>query len=389
MKYFRTIFLIAVLSIGVYLTFGQKRAAPLTEKYIFRSEAFSTYFKAQGYPIIEDPMLLNRNYIDIMRKHQDPDAIQKMFTGADLTKSYQNYLFELVPPYKEGDYFTYLKNVLSSLRQNPRFKKSKTTFSDDSYTEGNLPFLQFTLPNQIQVIRMGLPIIETPYLQNLIFTPSVNPEFMAFIRQQKRHLYVNLMKRDGLEGPNSFAIESLERTEPSFVAVTLDKNSDFYWQQGNFPSESEAFKREYYSQLVNPKGAYYFSQALKHWDLELKSILDKTHQKYFNQKLELSAKERQDFIELSYLEILDRLVALLNPNSMNITCKHAIDRGPSLAVLWQLKLGYADENEAVALLLAPPLLMHNRTSHESRLDRFTTAASFFYQKKEGVDRIQL
>jgi hypothetical protein len=74
---------------------------------------------------------------------------------------------------------------------------------------------------------------------------------------------------------------------------------------------------------------------------------------------------------------------------MNITCKHAIDRGPSLAVLWQLKLGLASENEAAALLLAPPLLMHNRTGHESRLERFTSAASFFYPKKEGADRIQL
>ena len=389
MKYFRTIFLIAVFAIGAYWIFLRKGEFPQTEKYIFRSEAFSSYFKAQGYPTVQDPMTWNRVYIETMRKIQDPDAIQEMFTGADLTKGYQEFLFKYVPRYEEGDYFTYLKNTLSSLRKNPHFKKSKTTFSDDSYTEGNLPFLQFTLSSQTKVIRMGLPIIETPYLQNLIFTPSVNPEFLAFIRLQKRHLYVNLMKREGLEGPNSFALESLEKAEPSFIAVTLDKNSDFYWQQGDFPSESEAFKHVYYSKLVDSNGAYYFSARLQDWNRELKSILDEIHQKYFSQKLELSLQERQDFIELSYLEILDRLVALLQPNSMNITCKHAIDRGPSLAVLWQLKLKRADENEAVALLLAPPLLMHNRTSHESRLDRFISAASFFYPKKEGVDRIRL
>lgn len=389
MKYFRTIFLIALLAVGYYLGFARKSPSPTAEKNIFHSEAFVDYFKAQGYPFSDDPRPLNRNYIKKMRQVRDPEAIRKMFTGADLAKGYQQFLFKYVPPYEEGDYFIYLQNSLSSLRSGKHFKKSKTTFSDDSFAEGNLPFLQFTLPGKTQVIRMGLPIVERPYLQNLILTPPLNPEFVAFIRMQKRHLYVNLMKREGSEAPNSLAIESLEKREPTFSAVTLDKNSDFYWQQGEFPSESKAFKQEFYNKMVDPKGTYYWSLQLTDWNRELKAILDKVHQKYFNQKLELSKQERQDFIELSYLEILDRLVAFLQPDSMNITCKHAIDRGPSLAVLWQLKLGLANENEAAALLLAPPLLMHNRTGHEPRLERFTSAASFFYPKKDRADRIQL
>lgn len=389
MKYIRTIFLIAVLGIAYYLSFGPENGSPGAEKNIFRSKAFVEYFKAQGYPISNDPMSVNRDYIEAMRKSPSPEAIKKMFTGADLTKGYQLFLFGHVPPYNGGDYFLYLKNSLHALKAGKHFKKSKTTFSDDSYTEGNLPFLQFTLPNHTQVIRMGLPIIETSYLQNLILTPSLNPEFIAFVRLQKRHLYVNLMKREGLEGPNSWAIESLEKKEPSFAAVTLDKNSDFYWQQGDYPSNSEAFKQIFYDKMMDPQGAYYWSIHLDSWKSQLKSILEKVHHKYFNQKLELSNQERQDFIELSYLEILDQLVDLLQPDSMNITCKHAIDRGPSLAVLWQLKLGLGSENEIAALLLAPPLLMHNRTGHESRLDRFISAASFFYPKKERAARIQL
>lgn len=375
----KAICLIAVLAIG-YFIFGRESATPTAEKNIFRTAAFVDYFKAQGYSSFDDPMKLNRDYIDQVRKDLNPEAVRKMFTGADLTKDYQQFLFKYVPPFKEGDYFLYLKESLSALKKD--FTKSKTTLSDDSYKEGNLTFLQFTLPNKTQVIRMGLPMIETPYLQSFILAPSLNPEFIAFVRMQKRHLYVNLMKREGLEAPYTFAIESLENSEPSFAAVTLDKNSDFYWQQGEFPKKSDAFKKEFYKQMVDPKGSYYWSKHLKaNWDTELKSILDKVHQNFFKQKPELSLEERQDFIELTYLEILDHLVAVLQPDSMNITCKHAIDRGPSLAVLWQLKRGYADENEAAALLLAPPLLMHNRTGHESRLQRFVSAASFFYPKK--------
>ncbi len=375
MKYFKIIFLIVLLAIGYYF----KGSSPVTEKNIFHSWAFVDYFNAQGYPALSDPMVVNQTFIEKMRRDLDPAAINKMFTGADLTKAYEQFLFEQVPPYKEGDYFLYLKNSLKALKH---FKKAKTTLSDDAYSEGNLPFLQFTLPNKTKVIRMGLPMIERPYLQNLIIPPSLNPEFIAFVQQQNRHLYVNLMKREGLEGPSSWAIESLEKTEPSFAAVTLDKNSDFYWQDGDYPSEIQSFKFLFYQQMLDPKGAFYWSAHLNAWDSQLKSILENVHQKYFNQKFELTKQERQDFIELTYLEILDRVVTLLQPDSMNITCKHAIDRGPSLAVLWQFKLGAASENEAAALLLAPPLLMHNRTGHESRLDRFTSAASFFYPKKE-------
>ena len=389
MKYIRTFFLIAAFSIALYLSFGGHSASPVAEKNIFHSEAFLDYFHAQGIPVSENSMALNQTYIESMRKSGSPDAIVRLFKGADLTNSYQQFLFQYVAPYDGGDYFLYLKNSLDALKAGGHFKKSKTTFSDDSFAEGNLPFLQFKLPGNTEVIRMGLPIVEKPYLRNLIMTPPVNPEFITFIRLQKRHLYVNLMKREGLEAPYSFAIESLEKNEPSFASVTLDKNSDFYWQEGPFPSKSHAFKQAFYNRLVDPKGAYYFSAHLDDWNAELKAILDEVHFKYFNQKSELSKQERQDFIELSYLEILDRLVALLKPDSMNITCKHAIDRGPSLAVLWQLKLGLAGENEAAALLLAPPLLMHNRTGHESRLQRFISAASFFYPKNERADRIQL
>lgn len=389
MKYIRTLFLIAVLSVSGYLIFSRESTSPSAEKNIFHSEAFVDYFKAQEYPFSDDPMAMNRDYIKAMRNSPSRESIRKMFTGADLTSGYQQFLLQYVPPYEGGNYFLYLKNALSALRAGKYFKKSKTTFSDDSYKEGNLPFLQFTLPNQTQVIRMGLPIVDLPYLQNLVLTPPVNPEFVAFIRLQKRHLYVNLMKREGLEAPNSFAIEALEEKEPSFAAVTLDKNSDFYWQKGAIPSETNAFKQAFHAKMMDPSGPYYWSIHLDSWSSELRTILDQVHQKYFHQKIELSNQERQDFIELSYLEILDRLVTLLRPDSMNITCKHAIDRGPSLAVLWQLKLGLGSENQIAALLLAPPLLMHNRTGHESRLERFTSSASFFYPKKEGADRIQL
>lgn len=367
-----------------YFAFQEKEPLQVTEKAIFSSEAFADYFKKQGYFLEGSPADLNRRFVDEMRKKGDVEQIKNMFIGVNLTKAYENFLFSQIPCYEKGDFFGYLSHSLALLKENPRFQKSKTTLTNDSYAEGNLPFLQFQL-GQTKVIRMGLPIVEAPYYQTFFFTPKINPEFLAFVRSQDRYLYVNLMKRSGLEGPFSHALESLEEIEPTFAVVTLDKNSDFYWQKGDYPESSQEFKGLFLKKMLDPKGDYYWSKHLK---LNLKDLLEEVDIAYFDRKDKLSRPERKDFIELTYLEILDHLKETLAPSTMNITCKHAIDRAPSLAVLWQLKHHLANENEVAALLLAPPLLMHNRTSHQARLDRFISAARFFYSKKNEGDRIR-
>lgn len=370
--------LLGLTLLSVLLIF-EKSERKLEEKNIFHSSAFNEYFSKQGYSEWSDPAQLNQQFIEKMRKTEDPAQIQNMFLGVDLTPSYEDFLYAQVPPFLEGDFFEYLKTTFTDLKS--RYPKSKTTLSNDSYSEGNLPFLQFELSG-IKVIRMGLPMIETSYFQSLFFPPSINPEFVRFIRLQKRHLYVNLMKREGLEGPASVALEALELKEPKLAIVTLDKNSDFYWQKGNYPDTAAEFKSLFLKKLTDKKGAYYWSYHLENWPSQLEEILEDVHRSYFPQNDLFTKEERQAFIELAYLEILDRLTQSLLPSSLNITCKHAIDRGPSLAVLWQMKKGAATERQVTALLLAPPLLMHNRMSHKARLDRFIATASFFYPKKK-------
>lgn len=290
---------------------------------------------------------------------EDPSQAKAVFMGTHLTKSYQEFLSRHIPPYQSGDFIVYLEDSLKKLRSNPAFDGLKhNSRYDDSLMEGNLPFLQFVLPNGTAVIRMAMPAVDG--------SRGIHPEFLAFVRGQKKHLYVNLMKRHGLEGPLSRAIEALDGT---IEVVTLDKNSPFYWQEGDFPESADAFKELF---IMHMSGSdFYWSTPI-----ELKPILEKVHLRYFQEKPKLSQKEREDFIELAYLEILDDLVASLNPESMNITCKQAMDRAPSLAVLWQCKLGLANKKEVAALLLAPPLLVHNRPTHRSRLTRFTSALQY-------------
>ena len=51
-----------------------------------------------------------------------------------------------------------------------------------------------------------------------------------------------------------------------------------------------------------------------------------------------------------------------------------MDRGPSLMTLWLFQQQAINDAELVVMLLAPPLLIHQRTSHAPRLARFISAA---------------
>lgn len=308
----------------------------------------------------------------------------------DFIRALTNWIY-LKPDMKQAtiDYFAPFKSdpvnlmrVFKALRQNKAFSRAphETTHVIDQYRNGNLPSLLFTLNNdsQTRVLRMGYPL-DTINRKHLPWiTPEAYPEFLFFLQNQTGHLYVNLMKRNGTESSASKALEKLEKKLPGFFIVTLDKNSNFYWQSKNQSVDllADDFKNQFFNHLTNFNGDFYWSKHLEQdkWGHQLKRIMENVHAQYFPDKDSLNAQERQDFIELSYLKILDALVEQLQPASMNITCRQCMDRGPSLYVLWMLEKNAITSSEIPDLLLAPPLLIHNRPSHPSRVTRFISAA---------------
>lgn len=350
---------------AVYFYYAPSEVA-VTDKCenVFTSGVAEAYYEQLGIALPKERRAFHEAFVANLRK--DPALVREVFMGTSLTEAYQEFLSRYIPPYQEGDFSVYLEDSLKKLRNTSSLDGLKHNSPyDDSLMEGNLPFLQFRHPDGTAVIRMAMPAIDGRFGAS-----GVHPEFLAFIGQNK-HLYVNLMKRHGLEVPLSRSIEALDGD--TLAVVTLDKNSPFYWQEGDYPDSADAFKRLF---LTHLKGSdFYWSSKVK---IDLKALLEKVHHDYFQEKPSLTQKERQDFIELAYLEILEDLTASFKPESMNITCKQAMDRAPSLAVLWQLKLGLAKQEEAAALLFAPPLLIHNRPTHRSRLTRFISALEFLY-----------
>jgi hypothetical protein len=301
------------------------------------------------------------------------DLIRWLFLQADLGQAYQSYLYQFVSVPAD---LKELPELLGILRAHPLFSGLHSPLNkDEGFLHGNLPS-RICEVHKTQLIRLALPVHEARWGFR---SPAPNPEFLLFLHLQPKHLYVNVMKRQGEEAKSSHAIEKLEREFPSLYVVTLDKNSSFYWQdESHYPESMPAkeFGELFLASMLSKNGAYYWSSHLEPqtWKKELRKIIWEVYQSRFTPQEKLTRSERCDWIELTYVALLDHLVEKWRPSSMNITCRRAIDRAPSLSLLWLWKQKSADPGEIAAHLLAPSLLFHNRTIHKSRVDRLISAA---------------
>jgi hypothetical protein len=307
------------------------------------------------------------------------DLLRWLFLEVDLKPEMQSFLYEYVNPPTQ-DFFAYLQENQKRLHDHPQFDGIKQSSSfEDQFLHGNLPSFVVLIHHHTQLIRMGQPIYRSSHFWPEWFSLQVSPEFLLFLQKQPSHFYVNLMKRKGVEAPYTHSLEALEKQCENLYLITLDKNSSFYWQEKEKYSdfwESANFKEAFLNELCSRQGNYFWSKHLNPslWKQELKQIMNAVHQSFFHHAQILDRKERQDFIEITYVEILNHLTEKWQPSSMNITCRQGMDRGPSLMVLWLLQKEILGKEEMAALLLAPPLMLHNRASHSSKIERLISAA---------------
>lgn len=316
------------------------------------------------------------------------DLINWLFLEADFKAEIALFFHSYVIPFSENsDFLAYLQNTQEILSHHPKFKGQKEKPSnEDQLFQGNLPSLVTVINEKTKLIRMGQPVVQSFYAFRWPSFWQASPEFLFFLQKQERHLYVNLMKRKGIEKPMTSALESLQERFDNLYLVTLDKNSSFYWQEGReYPEimNSIEFKQIFLCKMFLPRGDYFWTKHLDPalWKEKLEGMIHEIHKYYFKSSKFLNREERQDFIELTYVAILNHLVKRWVPTSMNITCRQGIDRSPSLMALWLLEQEAVAEGEISVLLLGPPLVAHNRASHLPRIKRFTSAAKRIFARK--------
>jgi|GEM_PF-5165646 len=223
---------------------------------------------------------------------------------------------------------------------------------------------------------------------------SIVEEFLGFLqhykRQEKVHLYVNLMASHGSEKIRNKALEDLESKYSNvFHLITLSKDCIFYHQTDRFAHQNEAelFKKDFINQMFNDSSAFHWPVS---WDRDETKIrcleaIEKVHANYFGSASLLNLEQRRRFIELAYTEIIESFLVENKPATCNISCRSCVDRGAANLSLLYAKthpLKKPESRETLAVMaLAPAMIAQSRQMLDHRMFRLSEALDqLLYQK---------
>lgn len=281
-----------------------------------------------------------------------------------------------------------LQEVYTEMTQDHALRNdgNSTRLFDAQYF-GNVPFSLGTVmfnegQQAVNLIRMPAVTKDTHrnWLTDRTDKVEVIEEFEYYIRNLekagKKHLYVNLMLRwNSSQGARTQTIEAAGKKYPGLVVMSLDKDSIFYHQRGEFnvPAlDAEDFKKTFLDRMLKKSGNFLIPEKITKEDLE--TILQKVHVEKFGEKSSLIKNERLNMIEEVYCRIIELGAIKYEVSSLNCSCLNCIDRGISqcynLLRYNQAKGGNAlTENELETVLLSPSVMVAERPIQQKYFDR--------------------
>ncbi len=324
-----------------------------------------------------------------------------MHTDADLNTPIEEFMYSMAgfnPADLEAIYTSYPSNFLTIIHEkfttDSRFRKKdfEQFFLNNPIIYGDMPSYLFKLhnPKRTKVIRTPNVARDIHLDQNTgkPIKAHLNEEFRNYIlaRPEKVHLYINVMGREAGKYSKTAEIEKMDQDPKmgsSIIVITMDKSkqTSFYYQKGAYTNRSSAkeFKESFLQNMFKENGDYYWSTKLNlpEWQDQVKQIVDNVHAELFDNQKKLSLHDRLNFIDITYIKIIEALVNQFEPDVMNIACKNTVDRGPStyalLYVYDRLQAGKATtkiHRKIYVKLFSPPIAMHNRAAHDFRITRF-------------------
>ncbi len=256
----------------------------------------------------------------------------------------------------------------------------------------NIPSHLFSLdyPGK-NVSVMRLP---TPTSQDYINKACVTEEFKGFIRglseekPSRKQLVFNLQERTSWrEFARCMCLEELQRKEEfknHLCVVTVTKDSDFYHQTGPYQelNQADIFIEQLIEHVSGEGTGYAFPEKIHtklfpKWAYELAGHI---HELFFASRNVLTRSSRADFIEIFYLLLELKIIEVVAPNSISMTCKDALDIGmPATCELFfflklinDRPLSSEEVDFMKVLLFGLPLILRGRNLFSERFTRMNS-----------------
>lgn len=246
-----------------------------------------------------------------------------------------------------GDYAA-MNSLMKRHRSGPLLKVLEGLETEDYHAfdpilQGNIPRHLFDIEDShVAVIHMPSPVH-----QEHIQKATVCEEFKGFLRvlagHEGKHLLINLQDRTSWrEHARCVVLEELQK-HPDFAnqltVVTLAKDTEFYHQLAPYSSENHAdrFFQEFKKNLLDETQGFFFPKEVKKMLSPefIDGMFKRIHQTFFSGKNVLQRDRRLEFIEIFYLFLELKLIDLIKPTSLSLTCKDGVDIGaPASAGLY-------------------------------------------------------
>lgn len=258
------------------------------------------------------------------------------------------------------------------------------------------PIYQDNIPNRWYDLQVGDQVIKNvrmpaPIRQDFVNKAVVNDEFKGMLRSyhetahQGCHLVFNLEDRTAwMEHSRCTAVERLQEKgdfEKHLRVVTFATNTDFYNQMApyNDANHSEPFVEQLLDQISGEGSGYHFPNDIKQVLLPtfVPEIIKGIHQMFFGGRNILMRRERLDFIQLTHLFMIFKIIESAKPESFSFMCKDGVDTGSaySATLFAALRLFNAEElsqrdlDYLNLMLYGPPLFIRERAMLPERFQR--------------------
>ena len=266
----------------------------------------------------------------------------------------------------------------------------------DLYLQGDMPCQLFTHILDKEIVTF----IRTP---NITTSTTTEPRQRGIMLEMEEYLgnckmptlLVNFMHR--LSDNEKELVKVVEHSETKssvFHVVSLDRNSDFYFQTGNFSelnipklNEAKVFIGIFFNEMFSPDtptSKYHWSPKtkLKEWSILVEATLLLVHQHYFGGMDILNHTERLEFIDIADLALIREYIKLQGIKHCFMSCRVSVDRDPTfytgLDIFLMRSNGIPITIEVVEKLMAklftPCLMMYHRLVMPEYLSRLKLVA---------------